>query len=154
MKNRMIIMKNRDESLKPEMLDKIMSGGAWFSTGKNKYLKIGYSETDDCLIARECTVTDEGSLEGGAYTFGTDWFDICFHGRYIDIYVDPKTFRRWDVWYDPEKGTRFKAPEDRIKKAERIAKFCRQADGEALAGGIEPYMITGADFSNVIELSE
>ena len=152
MKNRMIIMKNRDESLKPEMLDKIMSGGAWFSTGKNKYLKIGYSETDDCLIARECTVTDEGSLEGGAYTFGTDWFDICFHGRYIDIYVDPKTFRRWDVWYDPEKGTCFKAPDDRKEQAKRVFEFCKQADGEAFAGGLKPYKIDSTNFDKILEL--
>lgn len=143
----------RDESVKSEMLDKIRSGGAWFSTRENKYVKIGYSKQDDCLYARECFL-EEGTLEGGAYTFGMDWFDIYFHGKYIDIYANAETFRQWDVWYDREKGTCFDADEEHRDQAVRLARFCSQADAEALAGIEGAYRITSTNFDKIIELSE
>ena len=146
-------MKKENEMLRREMLDAIKNGGAWFCTRKDKYLKIGYSEADDCYVARECFIK-EGALEGGAYTFGTDWFDISFHGRYIDIYVDPETVRRWNIWYDPEKGTCYDSEEKNNAWLERVFEFCRQADAEALNGINDPYMISGADFSGIIPLSE
>ena len=77
-------MKNRKEAQKSAMINSIRSEGAWFITRKDKYVKIGFSEADDCYFARECFLKD-GVLEGGAYSFGTDWFDISFHGKYIDI---------------------------------------------------------------------
>ena len=79
---------SKKEALKSEMIERIRSGGAWFTTRKDKYVKIGFSEADNCYFARECFFKDD-ALEGGAYSFGTDWFDISFHGKYIDIYVDP-----------------------------------------------------------------
>ena len=145
--------RKRNEQLKSKMMEEIMKEGAWFSTRKDNYLKIGYSAVDACLIARECVLKD-GSLEGGAYTFGTDWFDINFHGRYIDIYIDPDTFRRWDVQYDPERGTLLESAEQGVGQGERVLKFCRLADREALAGNLDPYHIDSANFAQVIELSE
>ena len=146
-------MKNKDEYLlKMQMLSDIKSGGAWFTTRQDNYLKIGYIRTDDCLCARECILRN-GSLEGGAYTFGLDWFDIYFHGRYIDIYADPETFRRWDIVYDPVRGTCCNAPEDSAK-AKRITEFCGQADQEALAGIGHAYHISKAAFADMIALSE
>ena len=85
-------MANKKEALKSGMIGNIRSGGAWFTTRKDKYVKIGFSEADNCYFARECFLKD-GSLEGGAYSFGTDWFDISFHGRYIHIYADPDSGR-------------------------------------------------------------
>ena len=41
------------EKLKIEMLEKIRSGGAWFSTRSDKFIKIAYSNADDCYYARE-----------------------------------------------------------------------------------------------------
>lgn len=142
-----------NDLLKQEMLAAIFHGGAWFSTRNNNYLKIAFNETDGCLYARECMIKD-GTLEGGAYTFGTDWFDIYFHGRYIDIYTNPETFKRWKVWYDAERGTCYSAPADQMERAKRLVAFCRQADEEALAGGLKAYHISSADFAKVIELSE
>ena len=145
---------DEQELLKQKMLDKIFHGGAWFSTRKNHYLKIAYSDIVECHFARECMIKEDGSLEGGAYTFGTDWFDINFHGRYIDIYTDPDTFKRWNVWYDKEHGTCFKASQDVMEQAKRLVQFCRQADQEALAGVTDAFHIDRADFAKVIELSE
>ena len=139
------------EKLKIEMLEKIRSGGAWFSTRSDKFIKIAYSNADDCYYARECFLKD-GTLEGGAYTFGTDWFDIYFHKRNIDIYADADSFQTWDVWYDPEKGTCFKAPDDKKEQAKRVFEFCKQADGEALAGGLKPYKIDSTNFDKILEL--
>lgn len=144
---------NKKDLMKQEMLEKIKNGGAWFRTRENNYVKIGYSQADDLLYARECFIKD-GTLEGGAYTFGMDWFDISFHGRYIDIYANAETFCVWDVWYDPEKGTCYKAENDRMEKAKRVFAFCKQADAEALAGGLHPYIIDGTNFEKIIELSQ
>ena len=147
----------KKEKLQHEMLEKIRNGGAWFTTRKDRFIKIGYSKPDNCYFARECFFID-GRLEGGAYTFGTDWFDINFHGKYIDIYVDPETFRRWKVWYEPGKGVRYEAEPKDKEQAERIYTFCRQADAEALSGALtgelDAYKIDSANFSNIIELSD
>jgi hypothetical protein len=146
-------MKNNHDALKREMLDKIKNGGAWFCTRENNYVKIAYSETDNCLYARECFIKEDG-LEGGAYTFGMDWFDISFHGKYIDIYADADSFKSWNVWYDSEKGTCYKA-EDRVREmAKRVMQFCKQADQEALSGDIAPYKIDGTNFDKIIEMSQ
>ena len=147
------MMNNKKEILKSEMLEKIRTGAAWFTTRPDFFIMIGYDETDKCYCARECEFRD-GRLEGGAYTFGTDWFDISFHGRYIDIYVDPETFRRWPVFYDAERGTRYEDADQCAGQAERVLKFCRQADREALAGGLDAYKIDGANFAHIIELSD
>lgn len=148
------------DALKQEMLDRIWHGGAWFTTRPHYYLKIAYSEADGCLFARECVVKTGAAeapaptVEGGAYTFGTDWFDISFHGKRIDIYTDPETFKRWDVLYDPVKGTAMKGVKDAVSIEARILEFCKQADREALAGNLEPFVISGTNFDKVIELSE
>ena len=144
-------MSSRKEALKSEMIEKIRSGGAWFTTRKDKYVKIGLSGADNCYFARECFFKD-GGLEGGAYSFGTDWFDISFHGKYIDIYVDPDTFRSWPVSYDPEYGTRYKDGEECAGQAERMLKFCKRADMEALSGLTDAYKIDGTNFDHIISV--
>lgn len=141
-------MRNRKEELKRVMLENIREGGAWFVTRKDKFTKIGYSEGDDCYFARECFLED-GTLEGGAYSFGTDWFDISFHGRYIDIYVDPETFREWPISWSAEGGTRYKSADACVGQAERLLKFCRQADAEALEGITFAYQIDGTNFEHI-----
>lgn len=144
-------MSSKKEAVKSEMIEKIRSGGAWFTTRKDKYVKIGFSEPDNCYFARECFLKD-GTLEGGAYSFGTDWFDISFHGKYIDIYVDPDTFRQWPVSYAPEKGTCYKDGEECAGQAERILKFCRRADMETLHGITDVYEISGTNFDHIISV--
>ena len=145
-------MRNRKEELKSKMLEDIRKDGAWFNTRKDKFIKIGFSETDNCYFARECFFK-EGSLDGGAYSFGTDWFDISFHGRYIDIYVDPETFKSWPIHYDAERGTRYEDADECVGMAERLLRFCRQADKEALDGITKSYQIDSANFGAVMELS-
>lgn len=152
-------MANKKEALKSGMIGNIRSGGAWFTTRKDKYVKIGFSEADNCYFARECFLKD-GSLEGGAYSFGTDWFDISFHGRYIHIYADPDTFRQWPVLYRAGAGTVYSRAADQAEgggsglsgQAERILKFCRQADAEALAGIDAAYEINGTNFEHIISV--
>ncbi len=138
-------MKNKKEALKSAMIEKIRSGGAWFTTRKDKYVKIGFSAADNCYFARECFFK-EGSIDGGAYSFGTDWFDISFHGKYIDIYVDPDTFRQWAVERSPERGTYIKDVQKPSGQTERVLDFCRQADAEALDGIKDAYIIDGTNF--------
>lgn len=142
-----------NEMLKREMLEKIKEFGAWFSTRKDNYLKIGYSETDNSYFARECILKD-GGLEGGAYSFGTDWFDISFHGKYVELFADPDTFKRWDIIYDREKGTCYKDADGGVGMGKRVLDFCKGADEEALKGGLNPYRIDRAAFAETIELSE
>ena len=144
-------MNSKKEALKSEMIEKIRSEGAWFTTRKDKYVKIGFSGTDNCYFARECFFKD-GTLEGGAYSFGTDWFDISFHGKYIDIYADPDTFRQWPVSYIPGSGTRYKDGEECAGQAERILKFCKRADREALLGITDAYEISGTNFDHIISV--
>ena len=84
------------EKLQKEMFDSIRDGGAWFCTGTGRYVKIGYSKENNCYFARECFLKD-GGLEGGAYSFGTDWFDISIRGRHTDIYADADTFKSWNI---------------------------------------------------------
>ena len=139
---------SKGNALKSEMLAAIRKSGAWFTTRNDTFIKIGYSPEDNCYFARECIFRD-GTMTGGAYTFGTDWFDISFHGKYIDIYVDPETFRRWDIVYDPENGT---CGAGESGRQARMLGFCRQADQEALAGGLDAYQIHSANFSKIIEL--
>ena len=137
------------EELKSNMLERIRNGGAWFSTGQEEFVKIGHDETDDQYYARECFFRD-GELEGGAYTFGTDWFDISFHGRRIDIYVDPDTFKSWKVWYEEDRGTCMDADEARTAQGERVLNFSRQADQEAMTGLLGVYQISGTNFDKII----
>ena len=144
-------MSIKKEAVKSEMIEKIRSGGAWFTTRKDKYVKIGFSEADNCYFARECFFRD-GSLEGGAYSFGTDWFDISFHGKYIDIYADPDTFRQWPVSFIPGKGTCYKDGEECAGQAERMLKFCKRADREALSGIAGAYEISGTNFDHIISV--
>ena len=142
-------MKNSKEVHKSAMIEDIRNGGAWFVTRKDRYTRIGYSAADNCCFARECFIKDE-SLEGGAYSFGMDWFDISFHGRYINIYADPDTFRSWPVIYDPEKGTHYDKDVERAGQAERMLEFCKQADAEALAGIAKAYQINGTNFDFIL----
>ena len=128
-----------NDRLKAEMIEAIRSGGAWFSTRDNNYLKIADSGEGGGLCARECIVKD-GAVTGRAYTFGTDWFDISFHGSLVDIYVDPDTLKAWD--------------EDELNGSGKLAAFCRQADSEALSGDIHPYHIDGAPFAENLMPSE
>ena len=144
-------MISKKEAVKGEMIEKIRSEGAWFTTRKDKYVKIGFSEADNCYFARECFFKD-GMLEGGAYSFGTDWFDISFHGKYIDIYVDPDTFRQWPVGYSTERGTFCDKSDDSAGQAERILKFCKRADREALLGIKGAYEINGTNFDHIISV--
>jgi len=144
-------MKKVKEEMKSAMIDAIRHNGAWFTTRKNKYVKIGFSEADNVYFARECFLKD-GLLEGGAYSFGTDWFDISFHGKYIDIYVDPDTFRQWPVSWTAENGTCCKGTDDSSDRAERMLKFCRQADAEALAGIENAFQIDGTNFEHIISM--
>lgn len=142
---------SKKEALKSEMIERIRSGGAWFTTRKDKYVKIGFSEADNCYFARECFFKDD-ALEGGAYSFGTDWFDISFHGKYIDIYVDPDTFRQWPVSFNDEHGTVYDRSEESSAQAERMLKFCKRADREALLGIADAYEISGTNFDHIISV--
>ena len=144
-------MNSKKEAVKSEMIEKIRSGGAWFTTRKDKYVKIGFSEPDNCYFARECFFRD-GSLEGGAYSFGTDWFDIRFHGKYIDIYADPDTFRQWPVSFISGKGTCYKDGEECAGQSERMLKFCKRADREALLGVTGAYERSGTNFDHIISV--
>ena len=45
-------MSSRKEAVKSEMIERIRGGGAWFTTRKDKYVKIGFSEADNCYFAR------------------------------------------------------------------------------------------------------
>ena len=144
---------SKKEAVKSEMIEKIRSEGAWFTTRKDKYVKIGFSAADNCYFARECFLKD-GSLEGGAYSFSTDWFDISFHGKYIDIYVDPDTFRQWPVSYSAGKGTVYEKSEEPSAQAERMLKFCKRADREALSGITDAYEIDGTNFDHIISVKE
>ncbi|MDO5139774.1 MAG: hypothetical protein Q4D71_15120 [Oscillospiraceae bacterium] len=146
-------MSSKKEALKSEMIGKIRGGGTWFTTRKDKYVKIGFSQPDNCYFARECFMNDS-TLEGGAYSFGTDWFDISFHGKYIDIYVDPDTFRQWPVSYTRERGTRFDKTEETTGLAERMLEFCKRADLEALSGIRDAYQINGTNFDHIISVKE
>ena len=139
--------------LQAEMMENILGGGAWFATGREKYIKIGYSKTDGCYFARECELKN-GTMECKAYSFGTDWFDISFHGKYIDIYSDPDTFKTWEVWYDEDKGTQSKSNYKSIEIAKRIVDFCEEADLEALTGIENPYVISGTNFDFLAERTE
>lgn len=134
-----LAMGKDNDSLKAEMISAIRSGGAWFSTRENNYLKIADSGEGGRLCARECIVND-GAVSGRAYTFGNDWFDISFHGRLVDIYVDPDTLKVWD--------------EEELNGSGKLAAFCRQADSEALAGNMHPYHIDGAPFAENLMPSE
>ena len=142
---------SRKEAVKSEMIEKIRSEGAWFTTRKDKYVKIGYSAADNCYFARECFFK-ESALEGGAYSFSTDWFDISFHGKYIDIYADPDTFKSWPVSWTAENGTRYKDGQECAGQAERVLKFCKRADFEALHGIPDAYKIDGTNFDHIISV--
>ncbi len=146
-------MNSKKEALKSKMIEDIRGGGAWFTTRKDKYVKIGFSAADNCYFARECFFKD-GALDGGAYSFGTDWFDISFHGKYIDIYVDPDTFEQWQIVYSTGQGTRFEKSEETSDRAERMLKFCKQADREALSGIADAYEINGTNFDHIISVRE
>lgn len=155
---------SRDDLLKAEMIDAIHLGGAWFTTRDNCFIKIGSSGNEDLMYARVCIIEAESksaaadnALRGGAYTFGTDWFDISFHGRLIDIYVDPDTLKTWDIRYDEEHGT-YMSPGNGLIKDGSLVEFCRQADQEVLSGavngGIKAYQIDGAGFAKELPPSE
>ena len=142
---------SKKEAVKSEMIEKIRGEGAWFTTRKDKYVKIGFSAADNCYFARECFF-NEGALEGGAYSFGTDWFDISFHGKYIEIFADPDTFKSWPVSWTAENGTRYKDGAECAGQAERMLKFCKRADREALMGISDAYKIDGTNFDHIISV--
>lgn len=165
-----MIMAKDNDLLKAEMIDSINSGGAWFTTRENNYLKIGCTDNDDRLCARVCILkggslqdgssdpagasgTQEPVLTGKAYTFGRDWFDISFHGRLTDIYVDPDTLESWDIRFDPDKGT-YQDPGSERSASGALMTFCSLADSEALAGVEGAYKIDGAGFADELMPSE
>lgn len=136
------------EALKRDMLEAITSGGCWFCTRKNKYVKIGYDEVDGVIFARECHLKDDG-MEGGAYTFAMDWFDLSVRPRSIDIYADAESFESWDIWYDSQNGTCNKTREDGRDPSLRLINFCARADQEALAGLPRYYTINSTNFDKI-----
>lgn len=146
-------MADSKDRLKAEMISRIDSGGAWFSTRPGSNLKIGAAGPGGSLYARECVIGQDGSMHGAAYTFARDWFDISFHGRLVDIYIDPDTMKSWDVTYDEARGAYFTSEGDRLTDT-GLAEFCRQADKEAASGRISPYHIDGAPFAKNLEPSE
>ena len=131
--------------LQAEMMDNIREAGAWFDIGREKYVKIEYSEIDNLYLARECDLKKK-DMEAKAYTFGSDWFDISFHGKYIDIYADADTFKKWEIWYEPGKGTQSKSSYKSLDIGKRIIEFCTKADSEALSGPSPCYEISGTNF--------
>ena len=139
------------DAIKSEMIERINSGGAWFCTRPDNYLRIGLSPSDNLIYAREC-VLGEGTITGGAYMFGTDWFDISFHGRWVDIYVDPDSLRYWELVYDEKSGTY--RPADASALPERLAAFCRQAEQEAADGITGAFHIDGTGFTHDLVPSE
>ena len=150
---RRCVMANDNDRIKAEMIKGINSGGAWFSTRENNYLKIGSSGQENRLYARECVIAEDGTMTGEAYSFGTDWFDISFHGRLVDIYIDPDSLKTWDVRYDREKGT-YAAGDDGAGPSGSLLAFCRDADREALSGRVKAWHIDGAGFARNLEASE
>ena len=171
-----------NDRIKADMIAGINSGGAWFRTRENNYLKIGRSDTDDCLYAMACAVGPENVINAGAYSFGTDWFDISFHGSLIDIYVDPDTLQRRDIIYtdsevsaaedSAENAERHSADlhrhepvlqlrdaDGRLENASRLAQFCKHADKEIremIDNGtdLRAFRIDGAGFAHELDPSE
>lgn len=135
------------EKLREEMLDRIRAGGAWFCTGTDRYTKIGYSKEENCYYARECFLKN-GQLDGGAYTFGTDWFDISMRGRHTDIYADADTFKSWDIEPDLSHSGAAKTG----GAARGLIDFCRTADDEAMKGGLDAYRISSTNFAAILEI--
>ena len=146
-------MSREQDALKSEMIKAINDGGAWFVTRPGNYIKIGYNESDNCMYARECVFRD-GALTGKAYSFGTDWFDISMHGSRTDIYSDPDTFRKWEISYDPERGTHVASSDGEASPSAKLVEFCRQADSEALNGISGGYHIDSAAFAEEMQTSE
>lgn len=146
-------MAKDNDQIKAEMIKRINSGGAWFSTREQNYLKIAAGGQENSLYARECIIADDGTMTGEAYTFGTDWFDISFHGRLVDIYIDPDSLKIWDVRYDRDRGT-YAAEGDGAGPSGSLLAFCRDADMEALSGSIRAYHIDGAGFARNLGASE
>lgn len=159
-------MSENSDSLKKKMIDEIFSGGAWFTTRENCFIRIGGSGNDGLMYARVCIIEAKPDaaadtvLRGGAYTFGTDWFDIRFHGRLVDIYVDPETLEAWDVRYDEKHGTYLNSENGRVKDG-ALVEFCSQADQEVLAAvlnggseGISAFPIDGTGFAKELPPSE
>ena len=139
------------DTRRKEMLDKILKDGAWFCVGQDRFVKIGFSKEDNCYFAREC-FRKNGGLQGGAYTFGTDWFDISFHGKYIDIYADAETFKHWDISYDAGKTLESEPVDDKEDTAERLLEFCRAADAEVMEGDPAAYRIDGTNFEKILAI--
>jgi hypothetical protein len=147
--------------LKADMIENINKGGAWFTTREGSYLKIGRNDTDAGMFAAAFAVNN-GEIEAGAYTFGSDWFDISFHGSLIDIYVDPDTLKHWDVVYEDESGSgsrsmNLKSDDGSLENMSRIALFAKQADAElraSLPDRLPAYRIDGAGFARELTPSE
>lgn len=139
------------EKLRKEMHDRILNEGAWFCVGQDRFVKIGFSKEDNCYFARECFRKD-GGLQGGAYSFGTDWFDISFHGKYIDIYADAETFKDWGIKHDINKTGDDSEMGEQDDTAMRLLDFCREADAEVMAGDPHAYSISGTNFDKILEI--
>ena len=148
-----MIMGRDNDALKAEMINAINEGGAWFTTRENCYIKIGKSEAGELLYARVCILKD-GALTGGAYSFGTDWFDISFHGRLIDIFADPDSLKYYDMRHDDEQGTYLNTDDGPVHEGSSLIEFCRKADEEVLAGNVRGFMIDGTGFAKELPPSE
>lgn len=145
-------MSKEQDLQKADMINRIHNGGAWFCTRKGNYLKIS-SVSEGLLYARECIVRD-GTITGGAYTFSTDWFDISFHGRWIDIYIDPDTLSSWDVVRSEEGSLRFMPVTGSSYQPADLEHFCAEADREVLAGPPAAFHLDGASFTQYLAPSE
>lgn len=139
------------DKLRKEMLDRILNEGAWFKVGQDRFVKIGYSKEDNCYFAREC-FRKNGGLQGGAYSFGTDWFDISFHGKYIDIYADAETFKDWNISHDSARTGADGEAVSTEDTAQRILDFCREADAEVMEKDPAAYSISGTNFDKILEI--
>ena len=143
--------RERNEALKRDMLDAIKNGGCWFCIRRNNFVKIIHDEVEGLLFARECQFKDD-IMEGGAYTFGMNWFDISIRGKSIDIYADAESFQSWDIWYDKDQGTCHKTREDGKEPSKRLVKFCIQTDQEALQGISKYFTIDSTNFDKIQNL--
>ena len=152
-------MADGNNSLKAEMIGRINKGGAWFTTRKGNYLKITGSDAGSGMSAAAFAIADDKTVSAAAYTFGTDWFDISFHGGLIDIYVDPDTLKRREIVIEGPDSLKLISEDGAGDSTSRLAAFCRQAYMELMAsspasGLSGAYHIDGAGFAAELTPSE
>ena len=60
--------------------------------------------------------------------------------------------RSWPVSWTAENGTRYKDGAECAGQAERVLKFCKRADFEALQGTPDAFKIDGTNFDHIISV--